>query len=427
MIIIPSFYITFISIVAILFAFLGFAKGIKNPAAMASSAITLIPFQMDCPFIGALKVNELAIIMWVLIFVLCAINQREVYVSKISKSYLSYLFLLLIFSLLNYLSVNNVETLVEYFRLFITILFPLTMTMLFGYQLKDNLNEMFIAWNTGATLVSLVSLIYIPLAGYSLSEFFRQYFITKTRYFYELKFASSPCIADPNSYAGYLAISLIITFYLFQTYKKKRYILTIALELLGLITSLSRGVILALIVVALIYCVVNKVTRWLCIFLIPAGTAVFVLYFIPYVRGDGSATSRFGLWATAINMFRQNPIFGVGLQNYTYFFNDYRSSSVTIDTPFTHNLYLKVLVETGAIGEIIFLYMCISSIVRGFKLKNIDNSCLVFALSILTFMIQGLSVEFFTSYFFWFVLVVGGVYTFMAQQDPEISDLWGQT
>ena len=139
------------------------------------------------------------------------------------------------------------------------------------------------------------------------------------------------------------------------------------------------------------------------------------------------ATSRFGLWATAINMFRQNPIFGVGLQNYTYFFNDYRSSSVTIDTPFTHNLYLKVLVETGAIGEIIFLYMCISSIVRGFKLKNIDNSCLVFALSILTFMIQGLSVEFFTSYFFWFVLVVGGVYTFMAQQDPEISDLWGQT
>ena len=394
-----------------------FFKGVANPLIMACCAVTLIPFQMSIPAIGVIKINEVAIILWVIIFVLYSIRQKVLYTNHFCNVFIAYLILMLFNTIISYCIVANTETITEYVRLFITIVFPLSIVMLFGTEMTGYIDDIFESWNKGATIVSTVSLIYIPLAGYSYIEYFRQYFSAKTLYFYELKFASSPCIADPNSYAGYLAISLMITICLYKKYNNKKYLASLILELTGLIFSLSRGTLFALVIVGAIYFIVNKRTRWIGILFIPVGIAIAIFYFVPYVMNDGSASSRFGLWATALSMYGHHPLFGVGLQNYTYMFNSFRASTVTIDTPFTHNLFLKVLVETGALGEAYFLYMCISAINTELSLRTKDRACFAFALGTITFMIQGLSVEFFTSYFFWFMLVLGSVYSYMKKDD----------
>lgn len=412
MISIASIYITVISVALVMLILYCSLKGIKDLLILACCATMLIPFQISCPLIKVFKINELAIIVWFIEFILYVNSKKKIYISKKHKIFFGYLYGIFIVSLINYMKVCNIETLVEYFRLFITIAFPLSVAIFLGTKILKNIDNILVSWNLGATVVSILSIIYIYLSGHMLNEYFMQYFTTKTLYFYELKFISSPFIADPNSYAGYLAISLMITIYLYRKYLNKLYIISIVLELIGLISSLSRGVLLALLLIVFIYLILNERTRIIGFSILPLGLIIGISYFIPYVLKDGSASSRFGLWATALNMYKSHPVFGVGLQNYTYMFNNFRSSLVTIDTPFTHNLYLKVLVEMGAIGELFFLFICISTVWDELLVGSVNKTCMAFALATITFMIQGMSVEFFTSYFFWFMIVIGSIYTY---------------
>lgn len=63
---------------------------------------------------------------------------------------------------------------------------------------------------------------------------------------------------------------------------------------------------------------------------------------------DASAQERVMLWTDAMNIFRENPVVGTGFLTYTYMHRvgAYRD---------THNFYLKMLVETGLIGLLLFI------------------------------------------------------------------------
>lgn len=65
---------------------------------------------------------------------------------------------------------------------------------------------------------------------------------------------------------------------------------------------------------------------------------------------DSSAASRLGLWEEALQVFDHDPVIGTGFNTYAYRENlgGFRD---------THNMYVKVLVETGVIGIGIFLLL----------------------------------------------------------------------
>lgn len=65
---------------------------------------------------------------------------------------------------------------------------------------------------------------------------------------------------------------------------------------------------------------------------------------------DHSAQVRVDLWHDAFDMLKTDPVFGTGIFTYYYstHLGDYRD---------THNVYVKVLLETGAVG--LFLYLTI--------------------------------------------------------------------
>jgi putative inorganic carbon (hco3(-)) transporter len=72
---------------------------------------------------------------------------------------------------------------------------------------------------------------------------------------------------------------------------------------------------------------------------------------------DTSITGRASEFLVSLQMFRDNPIFGVGKNNYPFQYLDY-SYKIGLDprleqrTP--HNLYLEVLAESGIVGIVVF-------------------------------------------------------------------------
>jgi O-antigen ligase len=76
---------------------------------------------------------------------------------------------------------------------------------------------------------------------------------------------------------------------------------------------------------------------------------------------DHSSETRVLLWEDALEIFHTNPVTGKGFDTYAYteHMNNYRD---------THNIYLKVLVETGVVGLILFLWLIVRAFGAGYNL-----------------------------------------------------------
>jgi len=73
---------------------------------------------------------------------------------------------------------------------------------------------------------------------------------------------------------------------------------------------------------------------------------------------DPSAQTRLNLWQEALDMTSHNPIMGSGYDTYEYL----RGASKYTDT---HNYYLKVLVETGIVGLLFYLWLLCKMLYQG--------------------------------------------------------------
>jgi putative inorganic carbon (hco3(-)) transporter len=76
---------------------------------------------------------------------------------------------------------------------------------------------------------------------------------------------------------------------------------------------------------------------------------------------DRSSEIRLELWSDALDLFRDQPLVGTGFNTYAYM----RRVGHYEDT---HNIYLKVLVETGIIGLLLFLFLISRTFQLGYRL-----------------------------------------------------------
>jgi len=81
----------------------------------------------------------------------------------------------------------------------------------------------------------------------------------------------------------------------------------------------------------------------------------------PGMKFESSAQDRIDLWEDAMELFKRNPLTGTGFQTYRYL---HRVGQYTD----THNYYLKVLAETGAVGIVLFLLLLLKLLQTGAKL-----------------------------------------------------------
>ncbi|MDZ7724656.1 MAG: O-antigen ligase family protein [candidate division KSB1 bacterium] len=178
-------------------------------------------------------------------------------------------------------------------------------------------------------------------------------------------------LGHPNRLAMYLEIllPLCVALFFIETRKLYKFALTaiIGLGLIALIMTGSRGAWVSFVFamgVLFFFLLKSRRVRWKAL-VGPAFLTLFLLIVVSFVFSDmiyqrfygedhGSAMSRIPMMRIAFNLITDNPIGGVGINNYQEVMRQYNDSILglqfeTISRP-VHNMYLLVMGETGVIG-----------------------------------------------------------------------------
>ena len=125
----------------------------------------------------------------------------------------------------------------------------------------------------------------------------------------------------------------------------------------------------------------NKIQRLFAAIVIISVGIVAMYYFIPSARelferilelssDEQTLTSgRNVLWEKAIDIFKDNKIYGIGFGAFETYFGDHfviRGISAYL----THNIYFGLLAETGIIGFTVYIVFMISTLIKTLRLSN---------------------------------------------------------
>jgi O-antigen ligase len=159
-----------------------------------------------------------------------------------------------------------------------------------------------------------------------------------------------------------------------------------------LLYSLSRGAYAAILVGLLFLGLVKqrKLLPLLAMFLLTwtslVPTAVQERVMMSYDENTGgvdhSAATRLVLWEDAMQLFRSSPAVGTGFNTYAYMHREKRVDGGTGYYEDTHNIYLKVLVESGVLGLMVFFWLLVKTFFTGFRLFRIAKDPLFASLGL---------------------------------------------
>jgi putative inorganic carbon (hco3(-)) transporter len=123
---------------------------------------------------------------------------------------------------------------------------------------------------------------------------------------------------------------------------------------------------------------------------------------ISNITTDESNLERLNRWNAAFRMFRERPLFGFGPGTYMFKYAPYQRAAdkTTISTDFgdrgnAHSEYIGPLVESGVLGSLSFILICIMTLITGinvyFRLKDQRLKQIVLALWLgyITYLIHG--------------------------------------
>lgn len=189
-------------------------------------------------------------------------------------------------------------------------------------------------------------------------------------------------LGDPNFFAQILIIALPLAFFITRAESSRRIRIfgwiSAAAILAAIVLSYSRGAMLSVLIMGALTVAVIRIrpsTLALAaalaiggIILLPRGVTERFITIEEILPGsealhpDSSFQKRRLLTGSALAMFLDNPLIGVGAGNFTTFFNEYseRVGSVSREYEdsdernYPHNLYLEIGAETGVLGLLAF-------------------------------------------------------------------------
>ena len=293
--------------------------------------------------------------------------------------------------------------------------------MFFTYNLIDTREKLIKTINIFIIAVSLVSLYTV--LGYL--------GITPGRFMYgdmnQVRIIGS--FDDPNKFGLILLISfsliLVQLYNHWTTRGKYLFILAGLLVLVSIILTFSRSTWLnGLLIVALFPFLSKRYRLW-----VYGGIAVVLLVIIFWGNisyriqmgtkvKDLSVTDRLVTNRAAIQLWKDNPILGVGLQNSFEAIQPYKKlqSGYATEATEIHNLYLKLLTETGLIGLLLFLYLEFSILRMAWNIRKsahepetrmLSNG---FVMLYCVFLLQNLFVSFIYISLYWYLVALGAVF-----------------
>jgi O-antigen ligase len=216
-----------------------------------------------------------------------------------------------------------------------------------------------------------------------------------------------------NILAGYMALLLpvpiALTLYYLRNKKKVLLGLICALAVYALVLTFSRSAVLGIWLAILFIGIIKKDKLILALLLLSLFIAPF---FAPKsIRNWAKATDspwefllnkeRFDLYKTALNMVKEHPFIGVGVNTYCLNYQKYKVSQASVLTNkgnwYAHNIFLQMAAEIGIAGLAVFIWLLISLFMSFFVfLKKTDDHFLeVCALGIasglVAFLVNGIT------------------------------------
>lgn len=194
-------------------------------------------------------------------------------------------------------------------------------------------------------------------------------------------------LENPNNLGAYSVMALFILLLLFLNEKNKKfkYIFLVSSLLLvaNIILSQSRNALLALIIGCVLTAIIYDKR-----FLIASVAIPIILMIIPQSRArlfdilsPDQNSSRIKIWKATELMIKDNPYFGIGYENYSVRYPNYiyHNQDLMVHGSYKalhpHNIFLKIQVELGILGSIVFLLFLLLTIYTLYKyITNANNS-----------------------------------------------------
>ena len=254
--------------------------------------------------------------------------------------------------------------------------FALIALMVVGTLLAVNTHSAF--WHTYGMTVTLLG-ICVPLMHFASSLRKISAFIQAmlAAFVYAALYAMThngvgPGWQDENYVATLM--SMAFPFAYFSIFIARRmfarvvFVMVAGLMVAAVVVSFSRGGFLGMAIV-LVYCVIRSPRRWPLMVVAPVVAAAIALFATPTYwsemktisdPGEKTAELRLDLWKIAFQMFKANPLTGVGPGNFVWNVGDYQSAEQYAHygrslaaSAVTHSFYFELLAELGLIGTIL--------------------------------------------------------------------------
>jgi len=241
---------------------------------------------------------------------------------------------------------------------------------------------------------------------------------------------------SPNYLAMFIVPSAILALGLNQKVKTQNqkilkwiFYLSYILPLSALAFSRSRAGFIALIGAALVYSTVmiyrsirNKSYSAVFIVLSIILYSLFLLLFYHYGLRPGSDAIRFEIYGYAINLVKENWLWGIGAGNFQAMIKtfDLSSNFITYGLPnalHPHNLYLALILNFGLLGLISFLGLSILAMYRLLKIRSVGAALILASLTAI--LIHGV---FDTTYFKNDLSAIYWLIIFMAVYDDKYTE-----
>lgn len=198
----------------------------------------------------------------------------------------------------------------------------------------------------------------------------------------------SGTLGSPNPAAAYLGLSMVLALVVLLTasQRKDRWLAVtgLALSLVPMISTQSRGGWIQLVVGIGILVVVGG--RRLPLKRLAVATVLLMALMLPFsgavidrvYRDDkGSAGARMPMNRVALTMIEDNPVLGVGANNYAVALPPYDARGVRGTVYYTvHNKFLLVAAETGAGGFLLYVAFLVAILREGWKVWRLRDPLL---------------------------------------------------
>lgn len=150
------------------------------------------------------------------------------------------------------------------------------------------------------------------------------------------------------------------------------------------------------------------------------------LNFVKNLKNNVSNQSRFGMQYASIQVFKENPVFGVGFgqeayhkrkhyprwaTNKNYEFKLYYENQSFRSFPTAYNMYTRLLAELGIVGFSIWIYLIYLAIIKSNFIRKNGNETekifgFIFVISFVGLVMNWLQTDFFRQHLFWLCLAI---------------------